>query len=81
MFLEVIIENNEGEVPSVEDLAEWAGTYGLTMPVLADAESIIYSFATGGSIGLPYSVLLDRGAVVDEVGTASVSDMDDLLGG
>lgn len=79
MFLEVIIENNESEVPSVEDLGEWAGTYGLTMPVLADANSVLYDFATGGSVGLPYTVLLDRGAVVDSVATASVGDMDELL--
>lgn len=81
MFLEIMIENNESEIPSVEDLGEWAGTYGLTMPVLSDAESVVYQFATGGSIGLPYTVLLDRGAVVESVGTASVGDMDSLLGG
>lgn len=81
MFLEIIIENNEEEIPSVEDLGEWAGTYGLTMPVLADAESVVYQFTTGGSFGLPYTVLLDRGAVVESVGSASVGDMDSLLGG
>lgn len=82
MFLEVMIENNDSETPSVDDLAEWAGTYGLTMPVLADeGETVVYSFATGGSIGLPYTVLLDRGEVVESVGSATTSDMDQLLGG
>jgi hypothetical protein len=81
MFLEVIIENNESEVPSVEDLNTWADTYGLTMPVLADEPQMAYQFATGGSMGLPYTVLLDRGVVVQpNVGTASVSQMDSLLG-
>jgi peroxiredoxin len=79
MFLEIIIENNDSETPSVEDLGEWADNYGLTMPVLADeGESVLYSYATG-SIGLPYTVLLDRGVVVDSVGSASVGEMDDLL--
>lgn len=82
MFLEVIIENNQNQVPSVEDLNTWADTYGLTMPVLADEQQIVYQFATGGSIGLPYTVLLDRGMVVqDGIGSASVSQMDSLLGG
>lgn len=81
MFLEVIIENNDYEVPSVEDLQEWAGTYGLSMPVLADADQVLYEFATGGSVGLPYTVLLDRGLVVESVGSASTSDMDELLTG
>lgn len=82
MFLEVIIENNDNQVPSVDDLNTWADTYGLSMPVLADEQSIVYQFATGGSIGLPYTVLLDRGMVVqDGIGSASVSQMDNLLGG
>ena len=79
MFWEVMIENNESVTPSVEELGEWADTYGLTMPVLADeGEQMLYSFATG-SIGLPYTVLIDRGMVVTSVGSASVSEMDELL--
>jgi len=79
MFLEIIIENNDSESPSVDDLTEWADTYGLTMPVLADAgSSVLYTYASG-SIGLPYTVLLDRGVVVESVGSASVGEMDDLL--
>ena len=81
MFLEVIIENNDSVVPSVDDLNTWADTYGLTMPVLADEPQMVYQFATGGSIGLPYTVLLDRGVVVQpHIGSASVSEMDSLLG-
>lgn len=79
MFLEIIIENNDSESPSVDELGEWADTYGLTMPVLADAgSSVLYTYASG-SIGLPYTVLLDRGVVVESVGSASVGEMDDLL--
>ncbi len=79
MFWEVIIQNNESAVPSQDDLVEWADTYGLTMPVLADEAGMISSFASG-SYGLPYTMVIDRGMVIDEnVGTASVSQMDDLL--
>ncbi len=81
MFLEIMIENNDSVTPSVDELGEWADTYGLTMPVLADQdEAVMYTYASG-SIGLPYTVLLDRGVVVESVGSASVGDMDGLLGG
>ncbi len=79
MFLETMIQNNDDADPSQEDLTTWASTYGLTMPVLSDVgEGVVYSFASG-SIGLPYTVLIDRGEVVSIVGTASTSDMDTLL--
>ncbi len=78
MFWEVIIENNDSAAPSVEDLGEWADSYGLTMPVLADG-GMISSFVSG-SYGLPYTMVIDRGMVIDEnIGTASVSQMDELL--
>ena len=80
MFWEVIIENNESVTPSVEELGEWADTYGMTMPVLADdGSAMLYSYASG-SVGLPYTMVIDRGMVIDgNVGTAPVSQMDDLL--
>lgn len=78
MYLSVLIENLDSQVPSQEDLTAWATTYGLTMPVLSDAEEVVYDFASG-SIGLPYTVLLDRGEVVSNVGSASFADMDELL--
>ena len=80
MFLEIIIENEESQPASLEEIQEWADTYSMTMPVLSDANStVLYTFASG-SIGLPYTVLLDRGVVVESVGSASVSQMDELLG-
>lgn len=81
MFLEIMTENNDGDVPSTADLTEWATTYGLTMPVLADSEGVMWQFATSGSVGYPYTILLDRGVVVESVGTANVGEMDDLLDG
>lgn len=80
MFLEIMIENLDYETPSQDELVEWRDNYGLGMPVLADAgESVMYSFAAGmSSVGLPFTVVLDRGLVVDKI-NGSVSDMDQLL--
>ena len=73
MILEVITENSENQVPSQDDLIYWADTYGLTMPVLADANQVMWSYAQGanmgGSVGLPFTVVLDPG--VDIYSTAS----------
>jgi hypothetical protein len=69
MVLEIITENNDGEVPSQEDLQWWAGEYDLTMPVLADAEGIMWDYAAdeGGSVGLPFTVVVDRGEKIDTI--------------
>lgn len=80
MFLEVLIENIDYETPSQAELQQWRDTYGLKMPVLADANStIMYKYAAGmNSIGLPFTVVLDRGLVVEKI-NGSLSDMDQLL--
>lgn len=69
----LLSENNAGESPSLEDLQEWADTYNLTHPVLADsgyAEILKYLWADPdftGNIGLPTKQLLAPGMVVDMV--------------
>lgn len=67
MVLEVMIENDSLETPSVEELVEWADRYGLTMPVLADANSVMddYVGGDGSAVGLPYTVVIDRGVVIE----------------
>ncbi len=66
MVVNVIIENEARESPSQEDIAAWAEEFGLTLPVVADpGSSTMYSYATGGSVGLPFTALLDRGVVVE----------------
>lgn len=67
MVLEVIIENDQNEVPKVSELGDWADTYGMTMPVLADKDQIMWQYAGGGSVGLPFTVVLDRGVVIDTI--------------
>ena len=50
MVLEVMIETEDGSVPKTRDLEDWADTHGLTMPVLADANSEqMWSYASGMS--------------------------------
>ncbi len=81
MVLEVITENNDYEVPSQADLQEWADTYSLTMPVLADAESMLWTYAEdeGGSVGLPFTVVIDRGVVIDTIQSGANSSRAEAL--
>ena len=75
MVVNVIIENEASEAPSQEDLQGWAAEFGLTIPVVADPGSgTMYSYATGGSVGLPFTVLLDRGVVVESTDYPSGED-------
>ena len=74
MVLEVMIETEDGSAPRKRDLERWASSYGLTMPVLADANGTqMWSYAAdmGGSVGLPFTVILDKGVVIDSVASGS----------
>ncbi|MSQ04181.1 MAG: hypothetical protein EXR71_20210 [Myxococcales bacterium] len=74
MVLEVIIETEDGSVPKKRDLQRWADSYGLTIPVLADANGTqLWSYAAdmGGSVGLPFTVILDKGVVIDSIASGS----------
>lgn len=75
MILEIMIENNNGKTPSVSDLETWTDRYSLTMPVLSDADQVIYDFVSasgsGGSIGLPFTVVMKDGLVVDSIASGS----------
>ena len=80
MVLEIIIEDESSNAPDNDDLVSWADQYGLTMPVLADPQSTtLYSFASGG-VGLPFTVLLDRGVVVESTNYPTSSDALSLVG-
>jgi hypothetical protein len=81
MIMNVIIEDESGNAPDAADLESWSSQFGLTLPVLADAgSSTLYSYATGGSIGLPFTVLLDRGVVVESTNYPSSGDAINLAG-
>lgn len=69
-----MIETETGDVPDQDDLERWADTYGLTMPVLADeGGEMLWRFAAdqGGSVGLPFTVILDEGVVIDTIRSGS----------
>jgi len=80
MFLEVMIEDVNGGEVDQDELNQWVDQYGLTMPVISDpSSSTMWSFASG-SVGLPYTVLLDKGAVVVSANHPTEADIDQLLG-
>jgi acyl-CoA synthetase (AMP-forming)/AMP-acid ligase II len=79
MVMTAIIETADYTAPALEDLQEWADTYGMTFPVLADPDStVMYTYATSGSIGLPFSVVYNNGVLV-EVTQAGESDFTALF--
>ena len=64
-------ENYNYQTPTTSDLMDWANTYGITHPVVADSsfnEAVSYLWANpnfNGSIGLPNMQLLSPGMVVE----------------
>ena len=75
MILEVIVENNEGASPSVEELNEWKDSYGLTMPVLAGSDDLMYKYAEGmSSVGLPFTVVMDPGLEIYNIAAGTQVD-------
>lgn len=61
VVVSVIMENQEGEAPSVEDLSEWAATYGTDHPVVAGpahlAAFITIGFPTNPILGADMTVV------------------------
>ncbi len=77
MIIEAITEIDDGSAPATEDLVTWAETYGLTMPVVADEGSTLmwkYAANEGGSVGLPFTVVIDRGVVIDSIASGTQVD-------
>ena len=75
-------ENVDSSAPTAADLAGWESEYDTTFPVVSDdAFDGLHQFASGGTIGLPYRVLFDRGVViVDSSGGVSDDDVRALVG-
>jgi len=66
MLMNVIIENNDNEAPSTEDLAGWADNFGLTLPVVADPGAAqFWQYSASGA--LPTIVLIDHGVLLTSV--------------
>jgi hypothetical protein len=76
----MIEDMNSGEVDQ-DELNQWDDQYGLSMPTLTDPGSAtMWSYANGGSVGLPYTMVIDRGGVIVKTATAEDGDIDQLLG-
>ena len=75
IVITLMAENSAKQTPSVEDLKWWADQYGLTHPVVADANfEVALRFLRAdpgftGNIGLPNLQLLSPGQLVESVGT------------
>lgn len=64
MYLTLLPEDNLAQVPDQADLEEWATDYGITAPVLSDAEGYSYIIEPNGRY--PTVVVLDRDLKVHE---------------
>ncbi|GDX79801.1 hypothetical protein LBMAG42_16120 [Deltaproteobacteria bacterium] len=77
MVVEAITEIDDGSAAGQSDLQDWADEFGLTMPVVADPESaLMWKYAAGfdGSVGLPFTVVIDRGVVIDSINSGTQVD-------
>ena len=77
MIINIITETNEGGVAAQSDLEGWADEYGLTFPVLSDPESALmwkYAADEGGGVGLPFTVVVDHGVVIDSIASGSQTE-------
>ena len=61
MVMSAWSENENGDRPTVDDLARWADHYGLTTPVIADPYGDLGARFNGSS---PTYVLLEPGMVI-----------------
>ena len=75
MIIEVMIEDNDGQAPDPDRMADWADTYGLTMPVLAGSGDLLWSYAESSSIGLPYTMVVDPGAEIFSIESGTQVDL------
>ena len=78
MIISAWSETEEYILPTPEELARWADTYGISTPVVADPSSSVYWRFGGGS--LPDGALLGPGAVVLNTGFISDGMIESALG-
>lgn len=80
MVLEIMIEDNSSGRVDEAELVQWADNYGLTMPVLSDPNGgTMWSYAGGGSIGLPFTLLMDRGVIIADATSPTEADVERLI--
>ncbi len=81
MVITLLGENIYGQTPSRADLQEWAQSFGIHHPVLADSNfQVTARFIDGNQIALPTMQLLDRGLVIQvRDGWVSEGQVEQLL--
>lgn len=62
MVMQALYQNNDGSVPTADELAGWAEQYGLTFPVLADDAGVGNRFEK--DFGIPTLTVIGYGAEV-----------------
>ena len=72
MYVTVLGEDTQGDVPDVNELITWATDYGITAPVLSDPDQHIYDIVPDGTY--PRVVIIDRELVVVEDQVTPVDD-------
>ena len=74
-------ENMAGNAPSEQDLEDWADSFGLHHPVVADpGYQVTTRYVDGGSIGLPAFHLIDTGGeIMIRDGSVSESHIQQVL--
>jgi hypothetical protein len=66
------------ETPTVDDVAQWADTYNLDHPILADPDRVSYRFSNGG---FPTYVLIDQNMIIvsEDLYPVDASSIESLL--
>ena len=63
IYVTLLAENERFEVPSQEDLEEWASDYGITAPILSDSAG--YAYQVEPNSGWPALMLIGREMVIE----------------
>ena len=81
LVITLLGENSFGQTPSQGDLQDWASSFGIDHPVVADPGfSVASRFVTGGSLYLPSTSLLGEGVeVIKRDAYVSTADIVDAL--
>lgn len=83
MMVTALLDNEDFDVPSTEDLLRWEETYGSSHPLLTDVRDEMRSFVEADEDlaeppGMPYTALIDRGGVIVDVAQGTIT-IDDAL--
>jgi thiol-disulfide isomerase/thioredoxin len=72
MYLTLLGEDTQGDIPDVDELVTWASDYGITAPVLSDPDQHVYDIVPDGTY--PRVVIINRELVVVEDQVNPVDD-------